>query len=83
MKAMFRSVLTEQEMANPTLDSHMENGKKVLVKAITTRFECQIGRILTQGKSKKAYMQKAKAEYEARSMADPAANVFAPPVGGG
>eukprot|EP00974_Lingulodinium_polyedra_P075260 7293069-Lingulodinium_polyedra.AAC.1 len=53
MKAMYRSVLTEQEMANPTLAGHMENGRSVLVKAYTTRFECQMGRILTKAGANK------------------------------
>ena len=78
MKAMYRSVLTEEDMANPTLASHMETGMTVLVKGNTTRLECQIGRILTKGKTKKTQLQKAKAEYEARAMKDPATTVFAP-----
>ena len=76
MKAMCRSVLTEQEMANGNLERHMENGMQVLLKANTTRFECQIGRNLTKGKANKAMLQKGKAEYEARSLTDPAETVF-------
>ena len=76
MKAMYRSVLLGPNLDVPGLDSHMEMGKTVLNRAYTTRLECQIGRILTKGKNKKAALQKAKAEYEASSMSDPAAKVF-------
>lgn len=76
MKAMYRSVLPEPDVEVPSLKAHMDAGRTVLNKGYTTRLECQIGRILTKGKNKKAALQKAKAEYEACSMSDPAKKVF-------
>lgn len=78
-KALFRSILTPEQLQDSQLQKHVDTGSDILLLANTTRFECQIGRVLQKpGAGKKKALQKCKAEYEARTLSDPSTHVFSP-----
>ena len=78
LKAMFRGVLSSEQLRDSVVQKHVDAGSEVLLIGNTTRFECLIGRTILKSKTKKASLQKLKAEFEARTLKDPSECVFKP-----